>query len=293
MAVAYASTKSASVNALQITIDKPDNTVSGDLLIAHIGCRGGVGTTVDMTTPPSGWTAAPTNGILENGSEDPSSGIFYKLAGGSEGSNYTFVYATGSNVNAEGAISRFTGPNLTTPVPVSNGQANGADTTATSPGITPTTANSMLCMFVTSIDVTTSGYAIATSNPTWTEQYDLSVGTASIAMATATRPEVTATGNATATISASTKNNAQIIAISPGANVSHSADLLSMTLFFLINAMTAIFSLSTSLLSGSAHKWTAAGKETAATFSNTSKHAASPTNTSKTSSTWTNTSKSS
>lgn len=291
MAVTYQSTQTASVNATAITITKPVSTAAGDLLIAHICCRGSVGTAVDMTSPPSGWTAAPTNGILENASEDPSSGIFYKIAGGSEPADYEFVFATGSSVNAEGAISRFTGPNLTTPVPVSEGQANGASTTATSPGITPP-ANSMLCMFVSSIDVTTSAYAIATSNPTWTERYDVSAGSASIAMATATRPEATATGNATATISSSDKNNANLLAIKPGDNISFSASLFTMTLFGFFSAYAPnIFTTTLSLLGITPQEWTNSGKHAGA-FSNTSKNTASFSNVSKASSSWTNTSKS-
>src|SRR5574343_1803581 len=194
MAVTYNSTQEdGSTSTTSVVITKPTSTAEGDLLLAQI-----IISDNSLTiTAPSGWTLINSISVSVN----QKSSIYYKLATNSEGSNYTWSW--GSAVQAKGYISRFTGHLPSAPINTSNGTSDtSSSTTLTQSGITPTTENCMLVFFTSNSNSrTVSNYAIATSNPTWTERYDGGASLASGSMATAIRPETTSTGNGTATMS--------------------------------------------------------------------------------------------
>ena len=91
--------------------------------------------------------------------------------------------------------------------------------------ITPDLPNCLFVIFAGASDPTTipsvSSYALATNNPTWTERAEnnhTSAGAdyAALAVATATRPETTATGNVTITYGTTPiLNGAIVIALAP------------------------------------------------------------------------------
>jgi hypothetical protein len=87
-----------------------------------------------------------------------------------------------------------------------------ASGSASSSGVTPNEQDFFLIAVAhkstatSNYSQTTDNYAIATSNPSWTELFDSNIVTAGanrmgVSIAYATRPELTATGNATATVS--------------------------------------------------------------------------------------------
>lgn len=194
----------------------------GEILVAHIcffgdGAPGGT----DSVAAPAGWT--------EQGLPLIDGGMMYvgtKVATATEvsASDFTFT-ATGTAGNRAliGKISKITGGREGN---IGYAKANassgaGTATTVTVGTITPSIADSLILFFMSAGAALPgfSAYAMATSNPSWTEAYDVSYDNAnadlSIAFAYASRPETTGTGNVTATISADLFWSGLVMAIAP------------------------------------------------------------------------------
>lgn len=196
MAVAFQTEahSTASTNGSTATANKPTGTVDGDLLIVRIVWYNNT----TITSVPSGWTLI--NNINDINAFAQS--IYYKQAS-SEGASWDWGFSAASDWCFESL--RFNGHDVTTPIATS---ADAAEVNTGVPSwvntITPVHPDSMLVMMIAAVsDATqgTSAYAIATSNPTWTERIDQTIATAKLlAVATATRPEITATGNSSATL---------------------------------------------------------------------------------------------
>lgn len=179
-------------------------------MVAHI-CF----TADDAVTPPLGWTNIRTDHTTAN--TDRSSYLGWKIADAADVLAGTFVFTGDISATNVGAISAWTGFNVSNPINANNGQVNAADNI--SPEITPSVASCMICLFVMAVnDVAVSAYAVTTSNPaSWTEAYDLeyvSGADRTAAMGYAIRPETTGTGNGTWTMT-SENNIGQLIAIEP------------------------------------------------------------------------------
>lgn len=210
MAIALASHQdNGSTAGTTITVTKPASTASGDLLIAHLVVQNDTASWTGL----DGFTS-----IAEVQGSGMASCICYKVADGTEPDPFTFtVSAAGSGVAKLATVSRITGARRNTSLVISanSGQANASSTTVTATTITPVEANSLLMFFACNGDSKThSGYAIATSNPSWTEIVEGTQGTLSYASAYALRPEITATGSGTATLSATAANIGQMIVVS-------------------------------------------------------------------------------
>lgn len=184
----------------QITITKPSGVAVGNLLVTYLG-----GTQTNVTTL-SGWTLLTTQ-ISSSGNCQGK--VYWKIAdsGDVSATDYTWVGITSDLTT--GCMVRIDGQHSTNPVAVF--AKDGAPVNTTTPAfnitVTPGNANSVLLYFISSYDASTSstasGYNVATSNPSWTEIFDntVDVGVAFQASAAyATRPEVTATGNAGVTM---------------------------------------------------------------------------------------------
>lgn len=113
-----------------VTINKPSGVVSGDLMVVTITAAASVTWTV-----LSGWTRCPGTPNVLGGD------IFYKVAGGSEGSSYTF-HCNNALTALRGAVTRWTGFDTTTPIQTSAGGA--VTTNGLSPTVTASVANSVL-----------------------------------------------------------------------------------------------------------------------------------------------------
>jgi hypothetical protein len=99
-------------NVTSITIDKPANTAEGDLLICGIATDG------DNSASSPGWTEISQN----SQSTSAYFGCFYKIAGASEPSSYTFDLTSSEQVYA--FILRITGHDSSNPIDV-DGAATG------------------------------------------------------------------------------------------------------------------------------------------------------------------------
>ena len=144
-----------------IAINKPSGTASGDLLVASIiGNSNGFAT----ITPPSGWT---TLRVL-SGDSFSISGHYYKVAGGSEPSNYSW---TGGTSYIGGVIHRVTGA-ADPPIDVSE-YSEGGFTDWTLPALT-TSVNDTLVVGVGTCWADDSRPSTPPSG--YTERFDMNLG---------------------------------------------------------------------------------------------------------------------
>lgn len=213
MAIAYQSSQTATNAGSSLTITKPVGTAVGDLLIASIGTSGSI------SSIPTDW-----NLLINQSASDANLYVYYIIATSTQVAATNFTFSGAASVMA-GGIARITGNFHSSPL-VRNAKDNEVSTTTPSYtiSVTPDDAGSLLLFFVAcgssaSNTVTTSNYAVTTSNPSWSEAWDTAINTASeniqSALAYATRPEITATGNASLTISNARVSSAGMVAIRP------------------------------------------------------------------------------
>lgn len=230
MAVVIASSSTKLEPTLStITIDKPSGTVEGDLMVAFVAQRG-----LSTWTPPTDWTELKDQKTADDTNGAGSATILYKVAGASEGASYVFTPSLTDTM--AGFILRITGAS-STPGIQNSGLVEDTTDNASAEGTTITPGKECLlimcvyaCRSGASAAPTFSDYAIATSDPSWTELSELSIGTnpgAAMALAYASRPEATATGTPSATVSANSKKIVQFISVT-NPNVDFSPDVLSV-----------------------------------------------------------------
>jgi Concanavalin A-like lectin/glucanases superfamily/Bacterial Ig-like domain len=134
------SSSSASANhpSASISIAKPAGTAQGDLLLAIISHQSGAAASM---TPPAGWTAVPNSDYSDG--NNARIHAWYKFAGASEPSSYTFTM-TGSSQAIAGGMLAVTGASAT-PINASFGQVTGTNTLfLTAPSITTTASKTLL-----------------------------------------------------------------------------------------------------------------------------------------------------
>lgn len=202
MAVAYASVQTTGATGGNVTITKPTSLAVGDLMVAHLYRQVSSGTGISTL---SGWTS-----LLNSNNGNTTMSVQYKIAvqADVDATNFTFS-GSGADAFMSGAIWRITG-STSAPIDANSSLSAWSGTSANvGIGVTPTRASDLLLILVGAAaggnDSDFSGYAVATSNPSWTEAYDVT-GTsnlAQIAGAYAIRPETTDTGNVTFSSSAS------------------------------------------------------------------------------------------
>lgn len=118
----------------QITISRPAAAQQNDLLLAQVANRDDLYT----MTAPAGWTLLRQD---MHASTEVVSRVYYKVATSAEPSGYTFDI--GQSVQVMGHIVAYSGVSTTTPVDGSN-WASGWSSTATTPSVTTTRANTRL-----------------------------------------------------------------------------------------------------------------------------------------------------
>jgi hypothetical protein len=161
---------------------------------------GGDATVPTISSAPAGWTLLETQAITSR----ITGYCYYKLAGASEGSDYTWTWA-GSGAHKTGIIMRITGAENTNPI---DAHASSTAENFANPafaGVTPVITDDLLVMAIVSAstDEAVAGFNIVTSNPSWTTLWqENTVGVTSVSpsngtlgVAYAIRPQVTATGN--------------------------------------------------------------------------------------------------
>ncbi len=206
MAIAYVDTKTTTdITDTTITIAKPTGLAVSNLLVAHLSVFTSNGKGVTFTIP-SGWARLQNQSQVWGGTNKLGIDVLHKVADSSDVAASTFTFnGLADTGGITGALSAFSGDyNHAAPF----GASNHAETAvAGSPKsldahITPTKASSFLLGLIT-MDGTSNitAFSVATSNPTWTERYDVSRSgpTSATTKYTATRPETTSTGNSSIT----------------------------------------------------------------------------------------------
>jgi len=180
-------------------ISKPSGLAIDDLMVAQINVFD------DGITTPAGWTQIAAT-------EHTSCGMFiyWKIADAADvaASSFDFVLDNGANTHV-GCIGAFTGASTINPIPAGD-IATGSGTSLSTIGMIQNTSGNMLLIMSNQGDTgayptTASNWAVAVTNPTWTQRYNYGMGgltshTIGINMASAIRRAATFTGVASSTI---------------------------------------------------------------------------------------------
>jgi hypothetical protein len=206
-------------NNASLTINKPVGVVQGDVLIANLSQVN----SATSPTSPIGWTKIVGSSFNGTNGTARYASLFYKVAGASEGTNYTFNVPTGTTVVVIGAIVAFSGVDVSgaTPFDVTPGtiSVQGSQTGVVATSITTVSNNAAVIMFGESAASarTWTNWATATSPGTLAELYDRqsTTTTTSIGAAWAIKATAGNTGTGSATLSNSERNGGILIALKP------------------------------------------------------------------------------
>lgn len=206
-----------------VVLSAPSGTVNGNLMIALIAMSSAGGRTLNSV--PSGWIQIQLTG--SGGGSVPILGTYYKVAS-SESGNYTWGFSS-SNTGVGGCIIRLSDVDTSSPVDTSNADdaiSDGGGSAVFTNTITP--SGDGMIIFAGAYrgnNTDPSGYAIVTNNPTWTERVvDDSTNGYIFSVATAQRPETSATGNSSLTIGGGSAAAAHLIYVSLDRSVTIAID---------------------------------------------------------------------
>ena len=190
---------STNVTSTNLTIARPSDVAQGDVMLANIAINDG---NMPSVTPPSGWTQ-----ILRTDNDTSISIVsFWKVAGASEPSNYT--WSLSPQTRAEGGITRYSGVDSSNPIDASAGNF-GRGSVATASAITTTGSNhEVVAFFAAHVGANGLAGAYFSTPAGMTEKYDASFPTAgpSIAADDAVQASAGVAGSKSATISGPQKD---------------------------------------------------------------------------------------
>lgn len=140
MAIAYRSASSAEVDLeLEITVDKPADTVAGDVLVA---VQFATGSDTAAMTAPAGWGQVGGDGSTAGTMNGK---VFYRIVDSDDDAVTAYTFGVPDDASCVVFCHAFSGVNPTLPIPVSQWGGSTISTTAhVAPEITPSTENNML-----------------------------------------------------------------------------------------------------------------------------------------------------
>lgn len=194
-----------SANSLSIIVNKPTGTTEGDLLVAIMGTDGD-GETLGT---PGGWTAITGNIGINHTSRS-----WYKIAGASEPSSYTFTVSSSESIVC--GILRISGHDPSNPIDLS-GTATGSSNAPTCPDVTTTVADTLVLRYFGADDddiTQDSGYPSLHTGVYVRGSLEL-FGETSSGVAYTTQASLGATGTAAFSMTASEDWSAVTIAVIP------------------------------------------------------------------------------
>ncbi len=222
-------TTTATATSTTLTIPKPTGVVAGDVMLATLACYGTVAT-VQTTPVCAGWTLVKS-GNLRTSTHYPYGAVLYRVADGTEGSNFAFALGTGT-ANAVGDIVAFSGVDATGGVDPAGTAASGPfdvtpgiyqANTSGSKSLTPaaiTTASANAAVILCGMSGGTSSVVWgpwATGTPgflTLAEVSDHATTNASVGAAWATKAAIGSTGAGSVTVTSS-RNGGLLLALKP------------------------------------------------------------------------------
>lgn len=274
-------------------IVKPTGLSVGDLMVAFVAVKSN---TITITTEAD-WTLIQAETDVTNMGWHS----YYKVADADDVAATNFTFTLSSSERNRGSIIRISGQDSV--VSSTKNYEVSNTTTATTGAITPPSAN---CMFIlASMNNRTSGqdrtsYAMATSNPTWTERAELAyVDTTGVSYGIATsttRPETTSTGTFSLTQASEPHSTIAVCISELIVNATVTPDVFTVTVSVeapLIGidhsptVMTVTMTVEAPTVSIPVSPWSNPTKNSS-TFSNQTKNTSTFTNQSKSSSTWSN-----
>lgn len=192
--------------------DEPTGTAERDVMLAFVAWDQKQRT----LTPPAGWTLSEVNG--DGGTLDPRFAVYYKVAGASEPSTYTFSWNL--SCDAQVAILTYRFVDTVTPINIDGSLFSVATTgTQNAPSVTTTVDNTMVvaaAMVEASTTVSTPG-----STTSRVALESVASVTVSLRVVEFAQASAGATGAKTFTFGASTGKAVGItVALTPGANPS-------------------------------------------------------------------------
>lgn len=207
-------TSATSINSTTLTITKPSGVVSGDLLLVNISKVGN--DTEDPTL--DGWTliagADLGGGTARRGS------VLYRIADGTEGSDFTFNLGTGTS-SAVGAMVAFSGVDGNNPFDATGTLTVRNAANLQTAAISTATDGTAIIMFgmVGNTSATFSNWT-TTVPGVLTELYDVNNGTnVAVGAAWAIKNAAGSTGNGTATV-VNSRNGSILIALKSSVSAS-------------------------------------------------------------------------
>jgi uncharacterized repeat protein (TIGR01451 family) len=231
--IAQRGSTTSATGTSSITINKPTGVVAGDVMIANINIKGG-------NTFPSlaGWTTIATASIEPGtGGKYHRNALLYRVADGTEGASFAFTFAATVPENTTGAIVAFSGVDTTGGFLVGGGSGGpfdvapgawtvGAASTSISgvSAITTASANALVLMFVGAFDNATSVSAFSTTSPGALNMgsYSFSNADGTIGSGWQAKAVTGTTGTGSATLGASKKWGAILLALRPATTVTYS-----------------------------------------------------------------------
>lgn len=219
------------------TITKPTGLAVGDLMIACFWWAD------NPTITRTGWTA-----LVKNGDAGGSITSLYRVADSADVAASNFAFTSTISDRHFGVIYRISGQSTTSPISASTAELISDTSSGSFAGITPTANNVLLFFTGARTETNASAYAIANSNPSWTEGNDTSqVGNFFAGAYSAVRSSSSATGNLTCTYGTTASGpRGIIIAISPPQASFTISEVLALTETF-TSIRTRLFTLLDSL----------------------------------------------
>ena len=208
IALRGAATTANVTNSSSLTINAPAGLQAGDLMLANLVQYNNS----TAPTAPTGWTLIDERNL---GTTSRYASVFYKVAGASEGSSYTFTVPM---TDVAGGIVAFSGVNSSTPFDVTPGQiqVNGTSSTDNAATITTVSANDAIVMLGQAAGSTPAWSGWTTTSPgALSEILDYQGTNTSIGAAWALKATAGATGTGAATLSSSQRNGGILLALMP------------------------------------------------------------------------------
>lgn len=221
-----------------ITVTKPSGLIVGDLMVLQVSliAVGSASTTTFTKTDWKGFDDTSTFTIKK--STIPGGAVIigaYKIADSADVAAIDFTF-TGSGSSESGSglaasLLRIDGHEASAPISAFNtGSVDNSESPSFATGITPSESALHLMMNTSRYTVgggsitALSGYAITTSNPSWTEEYEALSAASGMSLASATRPQTTSTGAwsysvAVSSTGSATYNASILVAIKANVNV--------------------------------------------------------------------------
>lgn len=195
-----------------LNVTKPTGTVENDVMVAVVGLSAATGGTQTITAP-SGWVQ------ITSTSDSSFSQVtsFYKVATATEPSSYTFSWTTATR--AALGLSSYDGVDTADVINVAGASNTGSGTAVTATGATTTVKGTWVVAAFASNDNTQNSY---TPPSGMTERVDVASTTdgtgnnaVTLSLADVAQASSGATGDKTATVSASSDWSAHLFALTP------------------------------------------------------------------------------